>query len=601
MWNDNETEQDLIDFKYLTNSVNLIINNEDLIPSTIGVYGDWGSGKSSLMKMIELENTNPENLIIKFNGWLFEGYEDAKIALLSTLIDEIIKSRTWNEKAKKYLGRLVKRIQWLKLITKTAQIGINGFITSQTDFDYQNTIKDISELNIDDYIKEVVDENQTLIDKGIREFNKDFEELLEQTELKRVIVLIDDLDRCNPDTIISTLEAIKLFLFVKKSVFVISADERLINYAVKKRFPELPSTDYDVSKDYIEKLIHFPIRIPSLSESEYETYVNLLFAKLHLSSTDFENLRLAVFQPKENIDLSACKLNNENISHLIATVPENLKSDFIISKQINSILVSVLSGNPRQCKRFLNMLMMRLTMSSSKGVSLKKNVLAKLMLLEYFKTETFNKLVKSSYETDDNLLSALEEPNKNTPKSFEGWTTDVWLKKWLDIEPKLGDENLKLYFYFTKNKNVEFSTNKRLSEEAKLILRDLFAGDLVSKNAITKSSQLSAADLNAIFSELTNKFIIEEDVTKRALTSKHLMQFVKSNSGLISEYCAFMENVSEDILLPAAIPNLLALTKDTPFADYANSILEKWSKSNNSILAKATKTKIRQNGDIKSK
>jgi len=68
MWNDNETDQDLIDFKYLTNSVNLIINNEDLIPSTIGVYGDWGSGKSSLMKMIELENTNPENLIIKFNG-----------------------------------------------------------------------------------------------------------------------------------------------------------------------------------------------------------------------------------------------------------------------------------------------------------------------------------------------------------------------------------------------------------------------------------------------------------------------------------------------------------------------------------------------------
>ncbi len=319
MWNDNETHQDLIDFKYLTNSVNLIINNEDLIPSTIGVYGDWGSGKSSLMKMIELENTNPENLIIKFNGWLFEGYEDAKIALLSTLVDEIIKSRTWDEKTKKYLGRLVKRIKWLKLITKTAQMGINGFIASQADFDYQKTIKDISELNIDDYIKEVEDENKTLIDKGIREFHKDFEELLEQTKLKRVIVLIDDLDRCNPDTIISTLEAIKLFLFVKKSVFIISADERLINYAVKKRFPELPSTDYDVSKDYIEKLIHFPIRIPSLSESEYETYVNLLFAKLHLSSTDFENLRVAVFQPKENIDLSACKLNNENISNLIVS------------------------------------------------------------------------------------------------------------------------------------------------------------------------------------------------------------------------------------------------------------------------------------------
>ncbi|MEZ2414307.1 P-loop NTPase fold protein [Muriicola sp. E247] len=48
MWNDNETQQDLIDFKYLTDSVNLIINNDNLVPSTIGVYGDWGSGKSPL-------------------------------------------------------------------------------------------------------------------------------------------------------------------------------------------------------------------------------------------------------------------------------------------------------------------------------------------------------------------------------------------------------------------------------------------------------------------------------------------------------------------------------------------------------------------------
>src|SRR5690606_4701064 len=107
----------------------------------------------------------------------------------------------------------------------------------------------------------------------------------------------------------------------------------------------LPSTDYDVSKDYIEKLIHFPIRIPSLSESEYETYINLLFAKLHFSKDDFENLRSTVFKSGENIDLTTCKLNNDNISKLIHTIPENLKSDFIISKQINPMLVSVLSGN----------------------------------------------------------------------------------------------------------------------------------------------------------------------------------------------------------------------------------------------------------------
>lgn len=593
MWNDNETHQDLIDFKYLTDSVNIIINNDNLIPSTIGIYGDWGSGKSSLMKMIELENTKPENLIIKFNGWLFEGYEDAKIALLTTLIDEIIKSRTWDEKAKTYLSRLVKRIKWLKVITKLGHIGANAYMANQTNFDFTKAATDISALEIDDYIKDVEDENQSIIDKGIREFHKDFQSLLKETNLKRVIVLIDDLDRCNPDTIISTLEAIKLFLFVEKSVFIISADERLINYAVKKRFPELPSTDYDVSKDYIEKLIHFPIRIPSLSEAEYEAYTNLLFAQLHLNPDEFEQLRSKVFTPSTD-DLSICKLSNENIQNLLPDVSEDMKTDFILSKQINPILVSVLSGNPRQCKRFLNMMMLRLNMSISKGVTLKKNVLAKLMLLEYFKTESFNKLVKASYEVEDNILMLLEDTAKKTPKSFESWSTDPWLKKWMDIEPKLGEENLKLYFYFTKSKNnVVFSTNKRLSEEAKTIFNNLFEGNLISKNAIKQSSNLNSNDLNAIFSELTNRIIAEEDLTKRGNQNKILMQFVKQNNTLTSEYCAFMENVSESILLPSNVPNLLALTLDSIHKPYGNTILEKWSKSSNTALATVAKNKLK--------
>ena len=593
MWNDNETHQDLIDFKYLTDSVNIIINNDNLIPSTIGIYGDWGSGKSSLMKMIELENTKPENLIIKFNGWLFEGYEDAKIALLTTLIDEIIKSRTWDEKAKTYLSRLVKRIKWLKVITKLGHIGANAYMANQTNFDFAKAATEISALEIDDYIKDVEDENQSIIDKGIREFHKDFQSLLKETKLKRVIVLIDDLDRCNPDTIISTLEAIKLFLFVEKSVFIISADERLINYAVKKRFPELPSTDYDVSKDYIEKLIHFPIRIPSLSEAEYEAYTNLLFAQLHLNPDEFEELRSKVFTPSTD-DLSICKLSNENIQNLLPDVSEEMKTDFILSKQINPILVSVLSGNPRQCKRFLNMMMLRLNMSISKGVTLKKNVLAKLMLLEYFKTESFNKLVKASYEVEDNILMLLEDPGKQTPKSFESWSTDPWLKKWMDIEPKLGEENLKLYFYFTKSKNnVEFSTNKRLSEEAKTILKNLFESELVCKDAIRQSSQLSSIDKNAIFSELTNKLITEEVLTRRGNLNKILVLFVKQNDILISEYCAFMENISESILMASNVPNLMTLTKNTAHQAYGMTILEKWSKSSNTTLATAAKNKLK--------
>lgn len=51
MWKDCEIELDFLDFNYLIGVLKDIIDNDDLLPSSIGVYGDWGSGKSSLIKM----------------------------------------------------------------------------------------------------------------------------------------------------------------------------------------------------------------------------------------------------------------------------------------------------------------------------------------------------------------------------------------------------------------------------------------------------------------------------------------------------------------------------------------------------------------------
>ena len=69
MWNDNETNSDFIDYQHLVNAVTSIIDNASLLPCSIGVFGDWGSGKSSLMKMVEEKyNENDDILIINFNG-----------------------------------------------------------------------------------------------------------------------------------------------------------------------------------------------------------------------------------------------------------------------------------------------------------------------------------------------------------------------------------------------------------------------------------------------------------------------------------------------------------------------------------------------------
>lgn len=73
--------------------------------------------------------------------------------------------------------------------------------------------------------------------KEFSEFQENFAELLEDAAIEKLIVLIDDLDRCLPDVAINTLEAVRLFMFTEKTAFVIAADEGMIRYAVKNIFP----------------------------------------------------------------------------------------------------------------------------------------------------------------------------------------------------------------------------------------------------------------------------------------------------------------------------------------------------------------------------
>ena len=118
MWSDNETETDLLDFSYLMAVVQSVINNRELLPTTIGVFGDWGSGKSSLIKMIctQVEGAgNDKVLCVSFNGWLFEGYQDSKTAMMSTILEEIAKKRTLTKDAESLLGKLFKRIDLMRL------------------------------------------------------------------------------------------------------------------------------------------------------------------------------------------------------------------------------------------------------------------------------------------------------------------------------------------------------------------------------------------------------------------------------------------------------------------------------------------------------
>src|SRR5438876_457510 len=119
VWQDNETEIDLLGFDVHADLIRSVITDPSVLPVTVGVFGDWGGGKSSIMKMLQKELSNEETypnvVCLYFNGWTFEGYEDAKSALLSSVLIQLGEHKKFGPKAKDWIVKLLKRVKWMEL------------------------------------------------------------------------------------------------------------------------------------------------------------------------------------------------------------------------------------------------------------------------------------------------------------------------------------------------------------------------------------------------------------------------------------------------------------------------------------------------------
>lgn len=592
MWKDSETELDFLDYDYLIKTVQSIVQNNALLPASIGVYGDWGSGKSSLMYMCKerLENEDPNIKCLVFNGWLFENYEDAKTAILGSILDEINKDKSLSQKATGIIKGLYKSVDKFKLIKGALKFGTDMFLTGGIGTILELHAKQIidkaqdatEEIDLEKVKSTISDElNSKELRENIREFQKDFAELLEESKISRLVIFVDELDRCRPDTILDTLEAIKLFLFKGKVAFVIGADERHISYAVKSKFKDIEGIQIDIGKEYLEKLIQYPIRIPRLNADEVEMYIACLLLQTQLGNADFDMVLSSVAEKKKK-DFESFKMNS--VIELFKGKPgihSEVVESITVAHQLASVLSNGLHGNPRQCKRFLNSMYMRLQMATYKNKELDRKILAKIMMLEYIKPRIFNKIAEmAANNTLEKELQLFELGTEKDLNELKMWHDDIWFLEWCKLEPKLSDKNLNTYFYFTRTSLDEkiSQISSFLSPEAEKILESLMSkSDVKINQAIEAASEISDSEASAILEAMYSKMSSETSISKEIMDS--FLMFAQRKVLLVNDALSYLQQLIGKQVPLGCAPYVLDFAKKTNKLVEMKDIVLEWAKT----------------------
>lgn len=472
MWSDNETTQDLLGYQVHADLLKNIILNDNMLPISIGVFGNWGSGKSSLMLLLEegVEKWKEENaayddeihkknarvLQMRFNSWQFEDYSSAKLIMIETILEALSNDISSRKDLFEKCDDFLVRISFMKAGVFLLKKAYENLVPDDIKHWLPNE-EELNKITGKDAYKKLMDDVQNgNSSKFVEQFRALFEGMINDAGYKAVIVYIDDLDRCDPNRIIDCLEAVKLFVNVDRTAFVIGADERIIEYAISLHYP-IKQEKAEISSpfsDYLEKLIQLPYKLPKLSDTEQETYLTLLLCQEKMTEAQFKSVHQKYLEFRKRDKYT--KFNIEDIKKL--SNGEDLHSvEYMLP--ILPVMNKFLNGNPRQLKRFLNTVSVRLELANVAGFTdIKPEILVKLMVLEYnsLHADRFEELYVMQRQTNGVIdmaeveKQAKENGEVNNPVWKQKWDSD-YLKRWLASEPFLSGVVLRDYFWIARD------------------------------------------------------------------------------------------------------------------------------------------------------
>jgi len=288
---------------------------------TIGILGSWGCGKTTLLKRIEtnLKTKYAKKVVtVYFDAWRYQHEERMIIALLNTLSDVL---------------KETKIAQWQTVGTNFRDLA-QSIVTSAkiktpfVEFDGGKAIKNL---------KEQEDKSRSIYRDWLNDLQNSVATARKDDPQKRIVIFIDDLDRCLPYKVIDILESIKVFLDINGIVFILALDQQIVEKSVEIYYGEKYSSQ---GKNYLKKLIQVEFRLPPLRRQDVIDYTNTLVKTFSLEDKEAANI-------------------------------------------LSELVPDVTGGNPREVKRFINSIVLGTAIMRGAGITIPSRLQIAFMTMDF--------------------------------------------------------------------------------------------------------------------------------------------------------------------------------------------------------------------------
>lgn len=583
MWTDAETNVDYLNYCEVAELIAELIADPNLLPLSVGVFGGWGIGKSSTLNLVENELNKKADayLIVRFDAWLYQDFDDARAALMSVIASTLIAASppSLKEKAKNLLAR-VDKLRLLGLLAEggAALMGIPTFgataraIQAAGDWLAGNADDDDKAAAVG-AVKELKAKGSGLIAKAeskeppeeIAAFRKEFAEVLNGLD-RTLVVFIDNLDRCLPANAIQTLEAIRLFLFLPKTAFVIAADEDMVRHAVAQHFNS-PGERHVT--DYLDKLIQMPVFVPRAGVLEVRAYLVMLQAARTVSDQEkLDGLRSSLISQLQKAWSEDVTFSVDDILKVLDREQDaELRRNLEMADRMAPMLAlsSRVNGNPRIVKRLMNVVRMRSSIAKKREMPLDEGVIAKLALLERctdsLATEALHHAINFATNGKPDLLRDVEAAESEA--ELKQACPDAWQKHlsvvqdWVRLEPKLAGIDLRPAVYLARETVPLRLTASSLSSAAKHAIQELLqtgtVSSVVAKEAV---AALDPAEHVTVMDQLVSEMRKNSDWEKTRPDVRGAVVLARASASAGAVFSRFI------VALPKRPKWLNALIKD---------------------------------------